>query len=177
MKNVLPEQFYKDYLDYIRPTNLFSKLSEEKFKEFSFEIKKVLLGEKNDLEKIGELKLVRYKDQKNCLCSWENEGAENLKLLEDYQLLVDNNDENVGDLIKSLRNGLTGNIEIIVAVDGLSNEKIIVDGIHRIVALFYLLFNDHEAISKIFESEYKIYIIEIKSRNMRSLFPCDFVNI
>jgi hypothetical protein len=56
-------------------------------------------------------------------------------------------------------------------------ERVIVDGIYRAVALYYLYLTEQETVGRLLSSRHKISCVAFESPAGALLFPCDFVNI
>lgn len=76
-------------------------------------------------------------------------------------------------IIEKLRCGLNQPITITVAYDNELNKNLVIDGVKRTIALYYLKLTDSKLLEKII-SEYPVYILKFSSNICHKVFPCDF---
>ena len=133
-----------------------------------------------DFKNLTNLKLVWYKNEHKDPTNWDGRDAKHIELKNDSDEIAypKNAKKEIGKLIESFKkNGLTENIEIISVSDLSIGEEIIVDGVHRAVALYRLLQKEPNEIDKLLLSpHYGIYLINLRSSAASILFPCDFFN-
>ena len=78
-------------------------------------------------------------------------------------------------LTSSIRNyGLTRNINIVLAVDAKTGKSLVVDGVHRAMALFSIYSQNPSSCKKLFSGKYRVSLVIIQSDKIRKLFRCDF---
>ena len=84
----------------------------------------------------------------------------------------------VREIIKSLKNnGLSSDMEIVVAADTYINKQLIVDGTNRSLALYYIR-KEHEAnFKELLKSKNSIRLVKLKSSVCRVLFPLGFCKL
>jgi hypothetical protein len=75
--------------------------------------------------------------------------------------------------IKSLKGGLTQPITITVAYHSELKKNVVVDGVKRTIALYYLKLTDSKSLEKIM-SKYPVCILKFISNRCHEVFPCDF---
>jgi len=180
MKNLTIDEFNSEHLNDIKVMHSFGFFQDNPGMHQLLKIQKIKLKNIDDFKKLGESKIVWYRDKKNNLrTEWDNPDARNIVLKDESSArLDDQKDFKVMEMVNSLKtNGLTKKINIIVAHDETLKENVIVDGVHRAVALFYLLLNHQSNLKELLESDFGIYLITLRSPNIGKYFPADFLHI
>jgi len=110
----------------------------------ALEIQRRKLQKIADLKKLGESKIVWYRDKNGKRVEWHDEDARNITLNDEALISQDDpKDGLVTELIVALdNNGFSEETNIILAIDKTINESVVVDGVHRLVVLFYHLLNN-----------------------------------
>jgi hypothetical protein len=131
---------------------------------------------------LKELYLVWYTLNSNGETGWDKKGSNN------YTVADFVNDYHLGKLnvasyrhricqlegvIKKLRRGLNQPITITVGYHSKLKKNLVVDGVKRSIALYYLKLTDSELLEKIM-SEYPVYILKFISEKCDKIFPKDF---
>jgi hypothetical protein len=147
-------------------------------------LKEVGRARKTELEAPEEIggirgdKLVWYMNDSGERVYWNERMARNITVEEQAAHYGNAGlEDKIKSLLESLRQGLDMDIEIISVYDTILREKVIVDGVCRAVALYYLFLNEKEALGKLFKSRHRIYLIDLVSPAGALLFPYDFLNI
>lgn len=165
------KQFYKLYRDDIAVWNQLDNLKEQKVGQL-FKFSKTRLSTLQDLQQLGSIPLPRYKDSKGKPCDWSNQTAQHLTGKEDLDLLLDR--PKTRPLIKSLIEP-NEEIVIIVAKDNVLGEEVVVDGLHRTAALYYLVTNQPAAAKAILGSKNGVHILSMESNAASVVFGSDFI--
>ncbi len=79
--------------------------------------------------------------------------------------------------LSDLRGGLRKPIDIRVAYDSTLKKAVVVDGVKRVISLYYFMLKEPNTLSRIFSSEYPVYILKFVSDKCQDIFPCDFKKI
>jgi len=152
--------------------------------------RKMRINKTSDLEVLSSSKLPWYKDSSNKRVEWSDIDCIKLKIKERAEIFMLNQmgnkmteyldsieDEEIEKWVENLKNGLTGNIPIISINDLSIKQRLILDGVHRFVALYYLYLENEETLSKLLDSDYGIFFIEFESPVGGVFCPWDFMNI
>jgi hypothetical protein len=178
-KQLISVEDFKRYIPRLRCINLFhyNFLNSSKLKEIS-SIERVDFESVEDFENLRDDMLVWYVNDRGEPAYWNSENARNLRLEEQAaRCLNDGMDEAMRGLVDSLRGGLTNHVEIISVYDTLLKKRVIVDGVKRAVALYYLYLTDRDVLSALLGSRYQVSCVIFSSPAGSLIFPCDFVNI
>jgi hypothetical protein len=135
-----------------------------------------------DFKALGSFYIPKYIDHNSSLTDYSNPNSTILKIKEWWLLLDDGSLDRVkvNKLIEDLRSsvGLVENIEIILAKNSNLGKSLIVDGVHRALALYWLEINCSTTIEIILRSPfYKIKTVSLISQNIREVFHYDFRHI
>jgi hypothetical protein len=136
---------------------------------------------KYDINRLLKYYLVRYKPNEKGDMGLNIEGSLNYvfreyakKILEESSFMQ----QEVQPLVQSFReNGLTNDIDIIVALDTTLNKGLIVDGTKRSLTLYYMLHKEKQLFNEVLTSAKSINIVYLKSAVCRILFPLDFCKL
>jgi hypothetical protein len=132
----------------------------------------------SDFEDLSSSKLPWYKDSSNKLVEWHDVECINLTVKEAAERFRDNQMGNkIKEHVDNLKIGLTCDIYIISINDLSIKQRLILDGVHRFVALYYLYLENEESLLKLLDSYYGIFLIEFESRVGGVFCPCDFMNL
>lgn len=170
---------FKKYIPRVKCINLFhyNLINTAKLAEVS-KVSKVEFEKPEDLEQLKTDKLVWYVNDLNERVYWNEVKARNLTLHEEAASYLNKAmNQKLSQTVKSLRDGLTMDVEIVSIHDSTYNERVIVDGIYRAVALYYLYLTERETVEKLLQSVHRIYSVIFHSPAGALLFPCDFINI
>ncbi len=157
-------------------------LSTRKMKELG-SARKLVIESLADLKSLQRTNLVWYRNKNNNdPVMWDTPDSINLILREAAEIYkVDPSWYNkvhlkkFNDLLESLKNGLTANVEIISIFDATLNVRLAVDGLTRLVALYHLYLYEKYLLAKLLESAYKITIVEYVTKLGWAICPCDFM--
>jgi len=152
--------------------------------------RKMRINKTSDFEVLSSSKLPWYKNSSNKRVEWSDIDCINLTIKERAERFRDNQmgnkieedldsleDDEIEKWVDNLKNGLTDNIYIISIKDLLIKQRLILDGVHRFVALYYLCLENEESLLKLLDSDYGIFFIEFESRVGGFFCPCDFMNL
>ena len=143
-------------------------------------IQKIKFDSLKDFERLENLKLVWYKNAAGKTVDWTDEDARNIELKNknDEEAYQPNDKDKITKCINAFKDeGLTKDIEIISVTDSKLDEEIIVDGVHRAVAIYRLYQKEPKVIKKLLSSQlHGIYLINFQSMAASIFFPCDFLN-
>jgi len=133
-----------------------------------------------DMESLNDANLVWYAGRDGERVMWDAPGASNIvlgSLARNYTEEPSLMDEKLGRTVASLRQGLEKHVEIICVYDSTLGALVVVDGVYRGIALYYLYLTDPRAMENILSSRFRVRIVTLRSTAGALLFPCDFVNI
>jgi hypothetical protein len=170
---------FKKYVGRVKCITLlhYKDVNDMKLKEIARALKS-RLEDPDEVKGIGMEKLVWYVDNKGERVFWNQRNARNLTVEEQAGIYAKSGlDDRMSHMLDSLRQGLTMDVEIINIHDTLINETVIVDGVLRAVALYYLYANEKNTLKKLLKSKHSIYLIDLISPAAALLFPYDFLNI
>lgn len=134
----------------------------------------------DDLAALRDMLLVWYRDEKGEPVYWDSRGARNIVLGElaaEYAGHPERMNEKMQDVVRALRGGSLCGAEIICVHDTILDKTVIVDGVYRAVALYYLYLTDKETMAKLATGGCHISCITLESPAGSLLFPCDFINL
>jgi len=134
----------------------------------------------DDLAALRDMLLVWYRDEKGEPVYWDSRGARNIALADlaaEYAGNPELMNEKMRDIVRAIREGALCGAEIICVHDTILDKTMVVDGVYRAVALYYLYLTDRPALDKLAESGCHISCITLESPAGSLLFPCDFINI
>lgn len=133
-----------------------------------------------EMETLNDANLVWYENSDGRRVMWDAPGARNMvlgSLVRNYIEDPSTIDEKLSKLVDSLKRGLEKNIEIICIYDSSLGYEVVVDGVYRGLALYYLYLTEPGVIEGLLSSRFKVRIVTLRSPAGALLFPCDFVNI
>jgi len=133
-----------------------------------------------EVETIKDLNLVWYVDIEGNRVMWDQPGASNIilgNLAADYFTEPFLMDDKLRSTVESLRGGLKNNVELLCVHDSTLGATVLVDGVYRAIALYYLYLAEPGLIDSILNSSFNIETVTLNSPAGALLFPCDFVNI
>lgn len=173
------DEFLKSFDSRITVCRLYPQMQPLKVKNF-VRIQKIKFDSLKDFERLEKLKLVWYKNASGKTVDWTNEDATNIELKNenDEEAYRPNDKDKITKCINAFKGeGLTKDIEIISATDSKLDEEIIVDGVHRAVAIYRLFQKEPDVLKKLLSSQlHGIYLINFQSPAASIFFPCDFLN-
>ncbi|MEJ2254476.1 MAG: hypothetical protein P8Y75_08940 [Nitrospirota bacterium] len=180
-KHFLSVEDFKRYIPRVKCINLFhyNLIGTPKLEEVS-RVEKLRYEEPAELESLQDDKLAWYVNDRDEPVSWNAEHARNLAVGEQASRLLarpEAMEGHIRDMVDSLRGGLTNTLELVSVYDTILRERVIVDGMVRVVALLYLYRAEPETVQRLFRSEYEICSVVYTSPAGSLLFPCDFINI
>lgn len=133
-----------------------------------------------DFRRLTNIKLVWYKNSSEKSVNYDNPDAKHLELNTetDESAYPLGEKEEIRKLIENFKiNGLTQDIELISVKDTKLNEEIIVDGVHRAIAIYHCFKNERDVIKKmLYSSHFGIYLINFQSSEASTYFSRDFLN-
>ena len=133
-----------------------------------------------ELEGISEAALVWYVNNEGARVMWDAPDARNItlgSLARQYRDDPSGMDGKLKEMVDSLCQGLKKNIEMICVHDTTLGANVLVDGVYRGLALYYMFITEPETIGNLIGSAFSIQIVTLSSPAASVLFPCDFVNI
>ena len=143
-------------------------------------IQKITFESLQDFGRLEKTKLVWYKDFTGKTVDWTHLEAKHIELKNENheQACQIDHKEKIFRYIASFKNdGLIKDVTIISVLDPLINKEIIVEGVHRAVAIYHLLHSEPDVVQKLlFSSRYRVYLINFHSPAASIFFPCDFLN-
>jgi hypothetical protein len=178
-KTILPINELRKYLARVKCLNLlhFHNINDKKLNELG-NLEKIKLESSKEIEFLEDVRLVSYKDSKDHIVEWNALGAVNMIFKEQMVYWKEYGiSEKMYLLIQSFREGLRRDVEILSIEDSILNHRIILDGAHMAMALYYLYLNEREIFKSFFRSLHNIYVINFVSPAGSLLFPYDFLNI
>jgi hypothetical protein len=133
-----------------------------------------------DFNRLANVKLVWYENASGKSVNYNDSEAKHLELHNeiDEKAYPPGEKEKITRLIENLKiNGLTQDIELISVTDTKLDEEIIVDGVHRAIAIYHCFQKEQNVIKKMLSSSrYGIYLINLQSPEASVFFQCDFSN-
>jgi hypothetical protein len=143
-------------------------------------VHKIKFNSLKDFDRFENLKLVWYKNTAGKSAGWADVDSKHIELKNenDQEAYPAGHKEKIMDLIEDFRtNGLKKDIEIISVTDSKLDEEIIVDGVHRAVAIYRCFQKEPDIIKNLLSSQHLgIYLINFRSPAASIFFPCDFLN-
>ena len=140
--------------------------------------RKMRITTTSDFDDLSSSKLPWYKNSSNKRVEWSDIDCINLTIKEAAERFRDNQMGNkIKEHVDNLKIGLTSDIFIISINDLSIKQRLILDGVHRFVALYYLYLENEESLLKLLDSDYGIFLIEFESRVGGFFCPCDFMNL
>lgn len=136
---------------------------------FEGDITSQTLSTRDDLKQFKNYYACKYIGKYDNEVTWNDNGRQ-LQIGRDLIWLKHNN-----FIVDLFEDGIKNDIELIITTDLEHHESIILDGVHRITTLYFMYLTKKESLdSLIFREEYKIKLIDIRSKIASKLFPYDF---
>jgi hypothetical protein len=141
-------------------------------------VRRLDLDSPGEFDTLGDARLVWYRNEGGERVFWNDRGAVPYTLRELVATYANEPmDESVRQMVEGFREGFRNGIEIVTVRDTILGERIVVDGVKRAAALYFLLKNEPETLARIWQSPHQVSIIDFASPAASMLFPCDFINI
>jgi hypothetical protein len=135
------------------------------------------------IEILSEWFLVWYTLNSEGETGFDKTGSNNYTVagfVDDYlsgQLNVPAYKDNISQLerkIEELKGGLTQPITITVASHNKLKKNLVVDGVKRTIALYYLKLTDSKSLEMLLSSNFSIDVLKFTSNRCHEVFPYDF---
>jgi len=180
-ESTLSVEEFKRLIPRVKCISLFhyNLLNSSKLKEICTTTRRKLESAR-ELDSIKDVNLVWYVDGEGNRVMWDQPGSRNIilgALAADYITEPSQMDDKLRSTVDSLRGGLKNNIEIICVHDSTLDATVLVDGVYRAIALYYLYLAEPGLIDSMLNSSFSIETVTLSSPAGALLFPCDFVNI
>lgn len=131
-----------------------------------------------DLDEVRRAHLVRYKPNSSGEAGWYYPGSLPYTV-DEYASAVPTISPReyakIRSLASSIENGLSQDVVLMAAKDTSLDRRVIVDGVHRSTALILLSRANSAGLAHLLASNYKVSIVEFRSRWAHVLYPCDFL--
>jgi len=134
----------------------------------------------DEIETLAQMNLVWYVDPEGARVMWDAPGARNIllgDLARQYGLDPSGLDGKLRETVDSIRQGLKKNIELICVWDSSLEARVLVDGVYRGLALYYIYITEPGILQSLMDSNFSISTVTLSSPAGSMLFPCDFINI
>jgi hypothetical protein len=179
--NALSIEEFKRFIPRVKCINLFhyNLFNSPKLSEVCT-VTASKLESADELERLSDTALVWYVNNDGVRIMWDSPGAINIvlaSLARQYASEPSEMDTKLAETVESIRQGLKKNIELICVYDTTLGANVLVDGVYRGLALYYLFITEPETIENLMESAFSIQIVTLNSPAASMLFPCDFINI
>jgi hypothetical protein len=133
-----------------------------------------------DFDRLTNVKLVWYENSSGKSVKYNDSEARNLELNEviGEKAYPQGEKEEITKIIENFKkNGLSQDIELISITDTRLNEEIIVDGVHRAIAIYHCFQKEQDVVKEMLSSSHNgIYLINLQSSEASTFFSCDFLN-
>ena len=143
-------------------------------------VSRLELESPGEMESIGDANLVWYVNDRGERVWWDTPGARNMvlgSLARQYAKAPSGMDEKLRGMVDSIRGGVAGNIELICVRDTSLGVTVLVDGVYRGLALYYMYLTEPETLKGLMAPSSIIRVVTLRTPAGAMLFPCDFVNI
>ena len=137
----------------------------------------------SDIEKLSKYYLVWYTINEEGLEGWDKTGSYNYTVYAFTRDFIENKINSklyikrikqLKNCIKKLKDGLNQPVNIRVAYHSTLKKALVVDGVKRIISLYYLMLVNPEILDGLLSSEHSISIVQFTSKKAQDIFPGDF---
>lgn len=180
-KSALSIEEFKRLIPRVKCINLFhyNLLNTAKLSEVC-KVARHCLETPQEINALKDIYLVWYATDTEHRIMWDTPGARNMVLGELAQLYVDQPsymDDKFKEIVQALKDGKGNAVELIAVHDTVLNATVLVDGVYRALALYYIHLTDPATLQALCESSLSLCTITLTSPAGSLIFPCDFVNL
>jgi hypothetical protein len=172
------DEFLKSYDEKITVCRLYNQIPHSKVIKF-VRIQKNQFDLSEDFDRLENLKLVWYQNASGKSVGWSDVDARHIELKNenDEKAYRSEDKEKISKLIEDFKvNGLKKDLEIISVTDSKLDKEIIIDGVHRAIAIYRLYQKEPDVIKQLLSSQHGIYLINFQSPAAALFFPYDFLS-